>query len=112
MGSRFGYGRVWGLSLVVFVVASALCALATRPLMLVARRLLQGLAGGLLVPAGQAVVGSTAKPKQLGRVVGTLGFAVALGPALGPALGGAVLEVASWRWLFRTRTYSAGCDQP
>jgi EmrB/QacA subfamily drug resistance transporter len=100
LGSRYGYGRVWAVSLAGFVGASALCALAPGPLMLIGGRLLQGLAGGLMVPAGQAVIGSTAGPRQLGRLMGTLGLVVALGPALGPAVGGLLLEVASWRWLF------------
>ena len=100
LGSRYGYGRVWAVSLAGFVVASALCALAPGPLTLIGARLLQGLAGGLMVPAGQAVIGSTAGPRQLGRLMGALGLVVALGPALGPALGGLLLEVASWRWLF------------
>ncbi|MGQ9426272.1 DHA2 family efflux MFS transporter permease subunit [Gilvimarinus sp. F26214L] len=100
MCRRFGSGRVWAAALLVFVGSSAFCALAPGPVELVLGRLLKGLSGGLLVPAGQAIIGATAHPRQLGRVVGTLGFAIALGPALGPAVGGAVLEVASWRWLF------------
>ena len=100
LGSRYGYGRLWAVSLAGFVVASALCALAPGPLTLIGARLLQGLAGGLMVPAGQAVIGSTAGPRQLGRLMGTLGLVVALGPAVGPAVGGLLLEVASWRWLF------------
>jgi MFS family permease len=95
LGSRYGYGRLWAVSLAGFVVASALCALAPGPLTLIGARLLQGLAGGLMVPAGQAVIGSTAGPRQLGRLMGTLGLVVALGPAVGPAVGGLLLEVAS-----------------
>jgi MFS family permease len=60
LGSRFGYGRVWAASLAAFVVASALCALAPEPLSLIGARLVQGPAGGLMVPAGQAVIGATA----------------------------------------------------
>lgn len=53
-----------------------------------------------MVPAGQAVIGSTVDKKQLGRIFGLLGFVVALGPAIGPAVGGFFLETASWRWVF------------
>lgn len=100
LGGRFGYGRVWRWSLAGFVGASVLCALAPEPGTLIAARFLQGLAAGIMVPAGQAVIGATAERNQLGRLMGTLGLVIALGPALGPALGGAILEVASWRWLF------------
>lgn len=100
LGSRYGHGRVWAVSLAVFVLGSALCAIAPSPLTLIAARLLQGLAAGLMVPAGQAILGSVAGPKQLGRVMGSIGLVVALGPALGPAFGGFLLEIASWRSLF------------
>lgn len=100
LGGRYGYGRVWAVSLALFVMASAFCAVATSPVMLIASRLLQGLAGGLMVPAGQAVIGATAGSRQLGRIMGFLGLVIALGPAIGPAVGGFLLDVASWRWLF------------
>jgi MFS family permease len=100
LGSRYGYGRVWAVSLAGFVVPSVLCALAPGPLTLIDARFLQGLAGRLMVPAGQAMIGSTAGPRQLGRLMGTLGLVVVLGPAVGPALGGLLLELTSWRWLF------------
>jgi len=100
LGRRFGYGRVWKVTLGVFVTASALCGVAPRPSSLIGARLLQGLAAGIMVPAGQAVIGAAAGPAQLGRIFGALGLVVALGPAVGPAAGGLLLEVGSWRWLF------------
>ncbi|WP_053206128.1 DHA2 family efflux MFS transporter permease subunit [Jiangella muralis] len=100
LGVRHGYGRVWAAALAVFVVGSALCALAPAVPVLIAARLLQGLAAGIMVPAGQAVIGAVAGPDQLGRLMGALGVVVSLGPALGPAFGGLLLDVASWRWLF------------
>lgn len=100
LGGRYGYGRIWAISLALFVMASAFCAVATSPLMLIVARLLQGLAGGLMVPAGQAVIGAIAGGRQLGRIMGFLGLVIALGPAVGPAVGGFVLDTASWRWLF------------
>ncbi|MEX0928697.1 MAG: DHA2 family efflux MFS transporter permease subunit [Balneolales bacterium] len=100
LGSRFGHGRVWSVSLVMFTIGSALCAVAPGPLSLIGARLLQGLAAGVMVPSGQAILGVVAGPKQLGRVMGSIGLVVALGPAVGPAFGGFLLEVASWRSLF------------
>ncbi|MEZ0472943.1 DHA2 family efflux MFS transporter permease subunit [Luteimonas salinilitoris] len=100
LGGRYGYGRVWAAALAAFILASALCALAPGPLSLIGARLLQGLAAGLMIPAGQAVIGSTAGRDQLGRLFGVLGLVIGLGPAVGPAFGGLLLEMASWRWLF------------
>lgn len=100
LGVRYGYGRVWKASLACFIAASILCALSTSSTTLIAARALQGLAGGLMVPASQAVVGANVKEEHLGRIFGWIGLAVALGPALGPGLAGVLLESASWRWLF------------
>ncbi|WP_417769147.1 MDR family MFS transporter [Stappia sp.] len=100
LGRRLGNGRLWAGSVVVFVLASVLCAFAQNLAFLIASRCLQGLAAGLMVPAGQAVLAATADRRQLGRLMGTVGFAVALGPALGPAFGGVLIDTASWRWLF------------
>lgn len=100
LGNRLGYGRVWTGSLMIFTVASALCALAPEPWMLIGARFVQGLAAGLMIPMGQAVIGAVAGPKQLGRLMGALGLVISLGPAVGPAFGGVVLDVSSWRWLF------------
>ncbi|MEU4804543.1 DHA2 family efflux MFS transporter permease subunit [Actinosynnema sp. NPDC023587] len=100
LGARFGHGRVWAVSLAAFTVASVWCALSPGVESLVAARVAQGLAAGLMVPAGQAVIGSIAGRDQLGRLFGVLGLVLALGPAVGPAAGGLLLQVASWRWLF------------
>lgn len=100
LGRRHGYGRLWSAAMVLFVFGSVGCALAPGPWNLIGARVLQGLAAGLMVPAGQAVIGSMADSRQLGRLMGTLGLVVALGPAVGPGLGGLLLEIASWRWLF------------
>ena len=78
-----------------FVAASALCALAPDLGWLIALRVLQGLAAGLLVPAGQTILGQAVGPGRLGRVMAVLGIAVGFGPAFGPALGGMILSTAS-----------------
>lgn len=100
LGARFGCGQLWIGSTVAFTVASCLCAASQTLSMLVATRVLQGLAAGLMVPAGQAVLASATGPRQLGRLMGVLGLAVSLGPAIGPAIGGFLLEIATWPWLF------------
>jgi EmrB/QacA subfamily drug resistance transporter len=100
LGRRIGVGRLWLTALTVFVAASGLCAAAPDIGSLLVLRVLQGLAGGLLIPAGQTVLGQAVGSHRLGRVMATLGIAVSLAPALGPVVGGLVLDSASWRWLF------------
>lgn len=100
LGRRVGVGRLWLGALAAFTVASGLCALAGDVGWLIALRVLQGLAAGLLIPAGQTILGQAVGPGRLGRVMSILGVAVTTAPALGPIVGGLVVTGASWPWLF------------
>lgn len=100
LGRRFGQSRLWIVTTLAFISASVVCALSSELWLLVIGRCLQGLAAGLMVPAGQALLSALADRRQLGRLMGTVGLAVALGPALGPGFGGMLIDNLSWRWLF------------
>lgn len=99
LGRRVGVGRLWLGALAAFTAASVLCAAAPTLAALVALRAAQGLAGGLLIPAGQTVLGQAVGAHRLGRVMATLGVAVSVAPALGPVVGGLLLDPNTWHWL-------------
>lgn len=100
LGRRFGSGRLWMAALAGFTVTSTLCAVVPNTGLLILARVLQGAAGGLLIPSGQAVLGRAAGPKSMGRVMNTVGIAVVAAPALGPVLGGLIITHLDWRYLF------------
>jgi EmrB/QacA subfamily drug resistance transporter len=100
LGRRVGVGRLWLAALAAFTVTSGLCALAGDIGWLIALRVAQGLSAGLLIPAGQTILGQAVGPGRLGRVMAVLGVAVTAAPALGPLVGGLVVQNASWPWLF------------
>ncbi|HEX4444246.1 MAG TPA: DHA2 family efflux MFS transporter permease subunit [Galbitalea sp.] len=100
LGRRVGVARLWLGALVAFTIVSALCALAPDVGVLIALRVLQGLAAGFLIPAGQTLLGQAAGPKRMGRVMGIVGIAVVAAPAVGPTIGGLLLAHLSWQWLF------------
>ncbi len=83
----------------VFTLASALCGLARSPSSLIAFRVLQGMAGGLLAPMAQMTM-ARAAGKRMAEVISIVALPVLLAPLLGPVLAGAILSVLSWRWLF------------
>ena len=97
---RLGPGRLWNGALVAFTVTSCLCALAPDVGWLIVFRVLQGLAAGVLLPAGQAILGQVAGPQRMGRVMGVVGIAVVGAPTIGPTVGGLMLDHLSWPWLF------------
>src|SRR5689334_19679088 len=67
---------------------------------LIAFRVVQGLGGGLIMPVGQAILARAAGRQRIGRVMSVVGVPMLLAPILGPLAGGAIVESASWRWIF------------
>ncbi|WP_433260072.1 MDR family MFS transporter [Actinosynnema sp. CS-041913] len=100
LADRFGGRRTWLAAVAVFLLGSVLCALAWSLPSLIAFRVLQGLAGGLLPPIGQALLARAAGRDRIGRVISVVGMVPLLSPALGPLVGGSILGVADWPWLF------------
>src|ERR671936_2635344 len=97
---RFGAKRVWIASLLVFVSGSALCGLAWSIGSLIVFRVLQGLGAGMILPVGQTMLAQAAGPQRMGRVMSLIGVPMLLAPVFGPVLGGAIVDSASWRWIF------------
>lgn len=67
---------------------------------LIAFRVLQGGAGGLLIPAGMTILGHAAGPARMGRVMATSAVPAILAPAVGPVVGALLIAQLSWHWLF------------
>ncbi|AOK07787.1 DHA2 family efflux MFS transporter permease subunit [Burkholderia sp. AU28942] len=82
-----------------FTLTSALCGLAWSAPSLIAFRVLQGVSSGLLAPMAQMMIARVAG-QQMARVIGYAAVPVLIAPILGPVVAGAILQHASWRWLF------------
>ena len=92
--------RVLLACLGVFVVGSAVTALASDLTVLVAGRVVQGVGGGGLVPATLAIVAQLWPADSRGVPLGVVGAVQELGALLGPVLGALILVVADWRSIF------------
>ena len=97
---RFGTKRIYMWSLVLFTLGSVLSGLAWSDGSLIAFRVLQGIGGGMIMPAVMTIMTKKAGPHRMGRVMGVLGVPMLLAPILGPILGGWLVDNASWRWIF------------
>ena len=84
----------------MFTLASALCGMATSLNMLIAARVLQGLAGGGLQPSSQAILLDAFPPEKQGQAMTVFGVAALLAPVVGPTLGGYITDNYGWRWIF------------
>ncbi len=100
LGTRFGKKNYFVFSLVGFTVASMMCGMATSFYMLVAARVIQGLAGGGLLAKAQAILFETFPREEQAMAQAFFGVIVIAGPAIGPTLGGYLVTNVDWRWIF------------
>jgi EmrB/QacA subfamily drug resistance transporter len=97
---RFGTKRLYMASIGMFLLGSALSGAAWSAGSLIVFRVLQGLGGGMIMPAGMTILTHAAGPKRMGRVMGIVGVPMLLAPIVGPILGGWLVDDVSWRWIF------------
>lgn len=104
LGDAFGRRRMFLLALTAFVLASTVGGLAPTAELLVAARVLQGMAAGLLAPQSSGVVNDLFHGAERGRAFGLLGATLGVAGPGGMLLAGLILTVADpadgWRWLF------------
>ena len=100
LGDVYGERRVFSAGVLGFGAASLACALAPSIPVLVAARMLQGVAGALLVPSSLAVIVNTFPEAERGPAIGSWTAWGAIAGVLGPLAGGYLLALATWRWVF------------
>jgi EmrB/QacA subfamily drug resistance transporter len=100
LADRFGARSVFLAAIAGFALASTLCGLATNLPQLIAARVLQGMAGAMMLPVGRLVLLKTVPKSQLVGAMAVLTMPALLGPIIGPVLGGAIVTYGSWRWIF------------
>ena len=100
LGARFGLKRVYVWALVLFTMASALCALAGGLGSLIFFRIVQAIPGGIMPVICQTILYRIVPKERLGAAMGLYGVGVVVAPAIGPALGGYLIEYVDWRAIF------------
>ncbi|HEY1832732.1 MAG TPA: MFS transporter [Acidimicrobiales bacterium] len=100
------FADMWGRKLlyvygfVVFIIASAACALAPDLALLCVFRAIQAVGAAMLQANSLAIIVLCVPQRSLGRAIGLQGAAQASGLAIGPTVGGALLAAGGWRWIF------------
>src|SRR5690242_7694660 len=100
LGERYGRRRLFVIGLGLFTLGSAGAALASGIGELVAARAVQGVGAAILIPLTLTLLSAAVPPARRGLALGAWGAVGGLAIAIGPLVGGAVVEGASWQWIF------------
>jgi DHA2 family multidrug resistance protein len=100
LSARFGRRRLLFMSIIGFVISSALCGLAWNLESMVIFRLAQGVCGAPLIPLSQAILLDAFPKEKHGQALAIFGLGIMVAPVLGPIMGGWLTDTFTWRAVF------------
>ncbi|MEU1906640.1 multidrug effflux MFS transporter [Streptomyces hygroscopicus] len=100
MSDKWGRRRPLLIGMVIYVVATAICAFAPTAGLLIGFRLLQGLAGAAGIVIARAVVRDLYDGIAMARFFSTLMLISGVAPVVAPLIGGQILRFTDWRGVF------------
>ncbi len=100
LSDRLDRKKMFITGILVFTIASALCAISPDFYGLVVFRFIQAIGGALIQANVMSIVSFTFPEGQRGRPLGLIGSVVAIGTIVGPALGGILIGILGWRSIF------------
>jgi DHA2 family multidrug resistance protein len=100
LSSYFGRKRFLTICTLIFTLSSGVCGMASHMGLMILARIVQGAAGGALLPITQAILMESFPPAKRGMAMAVYGMGVVVAPIFGPVLGGWLTDNYSWRWIF------------
>jgi DHA2 family multidrug resistance protein len=97
---RFGQVKLFTTSVILFVIASFLCALAPSLSALIVFRVLQGAVAGPMIPLSQSLLLTSYPKNRAGTALAMWAMTTLVAPVAGPLLGGWITDNISWPWIF------------
>lgn len=95
-----GRKRLFLISMAIFITGSALAGTSQTFGQMLVYRVIQGIGGGALIPAAQAITRERFPPAEQGMAMALFSMGVMLAPTVGPVLGGWLIDHWGWRWIF------------
>lgn len=100
MSEIYGRALLYNIGNFLFTIFTVGAALSNSMGMLLAFRLLMGLAGAVPITIGSGTIADTMPVEKRGRAMSAWALGPLLGPCVGPVAGGYLIEAAGWRWVF------------
>lgn len=96
------YGRkpILIFGILIFLIGSILCGLATSMEMLIFSRFIQGFGAGAVTPVATTIIGDIYTKEERAKIQGYLSSVWGISAVSGPAIGGLLVEFVSWRYVF------------
>ncbi|VTU40928.1 Multidrug resistance protein B [Variovorax sp. PBS-H4] len=98
--SRYGYRRTYVGTMLLLLVGGVSGGLANHFPLVLAARVAEGLAAGVVQPIPAIIILRAFEPHEQGRASGIFGMGVVLAPAVGPSIGGVLVDLFGWRSIF------------
>ena len=100
LADRFGYKRIYFLSLLIFTFGSFMCGNSDTIEELIFWRVIEGMGCGAIMPVGMAIVSNAFPPEQRGMALGFWAIASAASVSFGPSIGGYLVDNLNWNYIF------------
>lgn len=100
IADRFGMRSVFASAVIGFIISSVLCSFSQNLTQFTLARILQGIAGAMMVPVGRLAVLRSCKKTDLVSAIAYITWPGLVAPIIGPPLGGFLTTYFSWHWIF------------
>ena len=100
LGDLYGRRNTIFVSVVIFILGSVLCGIASSMTFLIVARAIQGMGGGGLFVLALSVVGDVVPPRERGKIQGLFAAVFSVSSVMGPLAGGWLTQHADWHWIF------------
>jgi EmrB/QacA subfamily drug resistance transporter len=100
LGDRLGRKRMFMTGIALFTVSSAAAAVAPSIGLLIVARATQGAGAAIATPLTLTLLAAAFPPDRRGLALGVWSGVSGIAVALGPLVGGAMVQIASWHWIF------------
>lgn len=100
LSDLFGRKPVLTVGIIIFLIGSIICGVASSMEMLIFARFVQGFGAGAVMPIATTIVGDIYTKEERAKIQGYLSSVWGISAILGPAIGGLLVEFVSWRFVF------------